>query len=147
MSARETDLALAAPRDNRRPVRATRAPAPVAQPVLIEAAGHTCVAWWHAPAAPASPLAVDALALWSGSRLAFAEWAPALHRLRGLRVELLHGRDDANLGIAAGHSLRDALAGAGAQVRWLPFDGGHEIPPQAWLGLRRLVRELGASVT
>jgi phospholipase/carboxylesterase len=90
----------------------------------------------------APSLSVDALALWSGSRLAFAEWAPALHRLDGLPIELLHGRDDANLGIEAGHSLRDALAGAGAQVRWRPFDGGHEIPPQAWLGLRRLVREL-----
>ncbi len=88
------------------------------------------------------PLPVDALALWSGSRLAFAEWAPALHRLRGLRVDVIHGRADANLGIAAGHSLREVLADAGAHVRWLPFDGGHEIPPQAWLALRRLVREV-----
>ena len=93
----------------------------------------------------APPLPVDALALWSGSRLAFAEWAPALHRLRGVRVDLLHGRADANLGFAAGHSLRDALAGVGARVRWLPFEGGHEIPPQAWLALRRLVREVAAS--
>ena len=93
------------------------------------------------------PLAVDALALWSASRLAFAEWAPALHRLRGLRVDVLHGRADANLGIDAGHSLREALADAGAHVRWLPFDGGHEIPPQAWLGLRRLVREVTAAQT
>ena len=90
------------------------------------------------------PLPVDALALWSGSRLAFAEWAPALHRLRGLRVDVIHGRGDANLGIAAGHSLREVLADAGAHVRWLPFDGGHEIPPQAWLALRRLVREVAA---
>ena len=92
----------------------------------------------------APPLPVDALALWSGSRLAFAEWAPALHRLRGLRVDVIHGRGDANLGIAAGHSLREVLADAGAHVRWLPFDGGHEIPPQAWLALRRLVREVAA---
>jgi phospholipase/carboxylesterase len=91
----------------------------------------------------APPLAVDALALWSASRLAFAEWAPALHRLRGVRVELLHGRADANLGIAAGQSLRDALVAEDADVRWSPFDGGHEIPLQAWVGLRRLVRELG----
>ena len=90
----------------------------------------------------APPLAVDALALWSGSRLAFAEWAPALQRLRGVRVDLVHGRADANLGIAAGRSLHDALAAVGAHVRWLPFDGGHEIPPQAWLALRRLVREV-----
>ncbi len=92
----------------------------------------------------APPLAVDALALWSASRLAFAEWLPALHRLHGVRVDLLHGRADANLGIAAGHSLRDALATAGARVRWLPFEGGHEIPAQAWLGLRRLVRDMPA---
>lgn len=90
------------------------------------------------------PLPVDALALWSASRLAFAEWTPALERLRGVRIDLVHGRADANLGIAAGHSLREALEGAGAQVRWLPFDGGHEIPPQAWLALRRLVREVAA---
>ncbi|MFL6695904.1 MAG: alpha/beta hydrolase [Vitreoscilla sp.] len=88
------------------------------------------------------PLPVDALVLWSASRLAFAEWTPALHRLRGVRVELLHGRADPNLAIAAGHSLRAALEGVGAHVRWRPFDGGHEIPPQAWLGLRRLVRAL-----
>ena len=91
------------------------------------------------------PLPVDALVLWSASRLASAEWTPALHRLRGVRVELLHGRADPNLAITAGHSLRDALAGVGAHVRWRPFDGGHEIPPQAWLGLRRLVRALASA--
>ena len=87
------------------------------------------------------PLTVAALALWSASRLAFTEWAPAMHRLRGVRVDLLHGRADANLGIAAGQSLRDALVAGAADVRWSPFDGGHEIPLQAWVGLRRLVRE------
>jgi phospholipase/carboxylesterase len=90
------------------------------------------------------PLAVDALALWSASRLAFSEWAPALHRLRGVRVDLIHGRADANLGLFAARSLHDALAAEGADVRWSPFDGGHEIPLQAWVGLRRLVRELAS---
>ena len=90
----------------------------------------------------APPLAVDALALWSGSRLAFSEWAPALHRLRGVPIHLVHGRADANLGIGAGEALRDALAAEGAEVRWSPFDGGHEIPLQAWVGLRQLLREL-----
>ena len=90
------------------------------------------------------PLAVDALALWSASRLAFSEWRPALHRLRGVRVDLLHGRADANLGLAAAQSLRDALAAEDADVHWSPFEGGHEIPLQAWVGLRRLVRELVA---
>ena len=91
------------------------------------------------------PLAVDALALWSASRLAFERWTPALQRLRGVRVDLLHGRADANIAIAAAQALRDALVEGGADVRWTPFDGGHEIPLQAWTGLRRLVRELPAA--
>ena len=88
------------------------------------------------------PLAVAALALWSASRLAFSEWAPVLHRLNGVPVHLVHGRSDANLGLEAGSALRDALLGEGAAVRWSPFDGGHEIPLLAWVGLRRLVREV-----
>jgi phospholipase/carboxylesterase len=92
-------------------------------------------------------LAVDALALWSASRLAFSEWLPALDRLQGLHVQLVHGREDANLGLEAGLALRDALVAAGAQVRWTPFDGGHEIPLAAWIGLRRLVKEVGRPAT
>jgi len=91
------------------------------------------------------PLAVDALALWSASRLAFAEWMPALHRLRGVRVDVLHGRGDPNFALAAGRSLHDALAAEGAEARWVSFDGGHEIPLQAWVGLRRLVREVAVA--
>ncbi len=91
------------------------------------------------------PLAVDALSLWSASRMAFGQWMPALPRVRGVRVDLRHGRDDANIDIAAAMSLRDALVAGGADVRWAPFDGGHDIPLQAWVGLRRLVRELGSA--
>ena len=91
------------------------------------------------------PLVVDALALWSASRLALSEWMPALHRLRGVRVELLHGRLDANFDVAAGRSLHDALASAGAHTRWATFEGGHEIPLQAWVALRRLVRDVAAT--
>ena len=91
------------------------------------------------------PLAVDALALWSASRLAFSEWLPGLHRLRGVRVEQLHGQADPNLCVSAGRSLHDALAGQGADVRWATFEGGHEIPLQAWVSLRRLVREIAAA--
>jgi phospholipase/carboxylesterase len=88
------------------------------------------------------PLVVDALALWSASRLAFSEWVPGLHRLRGVRADLLHGLADDNLAIGAAQALRDALLAEAADVRWSAFDGGHEIPMQAWTGLRRLVREL-----
>ncbi len=36
-------------------------PTPAPQPLLIGAAGHTCVAWWHAPGAAADGRAVPAL--------------------------------------------------------------------------------------
>ncbi|MFL6681264.1 MAG: hypothetical protein ACJ8IK_23195 [Burkholderiaceae bacterium] len=40
-------------------------PAPPPQAVLVEAAGHTCVAWWHAPApGAAQPLAVVLASSW-----------------------------------------------------------------------------------
>lgn len=121
--------------------RALRAGAPAGLPLVV--AGFSQGAMLALDCALQSPpLAVDALALWSASRLAFSEWAPALHRLRGVRVELLHGRADANLGLFAAQSLRDALLSEGADVRWAPFDGGHEIPLQAWTGLRRLMRDL-----
>jgi len=85
---------------------------------------------------------VAGLALWSGARLAFAQWQPQLHRVAGLAVHQVHGRADANLSLAAGEALRDALRGAGAALRWTAFDGGHEIALPAWVGLRRLVREV-----
>ena len=93
---------------------------------------------FHDPSLP-----VSALALWSASRMAFDDWTPALRRVDGVRIDMLHGRADANIAIAAAQSLRDALAAGGADVRWSTFDGGHEIPLQAWVGLRRLVRESG----
>ena len=64
---------------------------------------------------------------------------------QGVRIDLMHGRADSNLGIAAAQSLRDALVAEDADVRWSPFEGGHEIPLQAWVGLRRLVRELATA--
>jgi alpha/beta superfamily hydrolase len=75
---REGGAAFAAPRiDGDLPqanaAPSPRAPAPAPQPVLIEAGGHTCLAWWHAPAvatAPALPLAVVLASSWGAEDLA-----------------------------------------------------------------------------
>ena len=82
---------------------------------------------------------IDALALLSSTRIAFDEWQPRLSRAAGLPVLVAHGRDDDDLGVAAGLALRDAYLGAGAQVAWLPFDGGHALPMVVWRGLRRFL--------
>jgi phospholipase/carboxylesterase len=84
---------------------------------------------------------VDGLALMSTSRIAFDEWEPLLAagRVAGLPCLVSHGRADPDLAFGAGDALRHALVAAGAQVTWLPFDGGHELPLVVWRALRRML--------
>lgn len=91
-----------------------------------------------------SKASVAALALFSASRISFDEWAPfiARERLRGLRTLVSHGTHDADLAFAAGERLRDCLVDAGADVDWIPFDQGHEIPLVVWRHLRKLLLSL-----
>lgn len=86
----------------------------------------------------------SALALLSSSCIALDEWAPHWRRLAGMPVLLAHGRDDDDLAFSAGERLRDQLHAAGAQVRWLPFEGGHELPLVVWRALRRFVADVAA---
>jgi phospholipase/carboxylesterase len=92
---------------------------------------------------------VDGLALLSASRIAFDEWGPLVigGRVGGLPVLVSHGRGDPELAFSAGEALRDFLTAAGADVSWVPFDQGHEIPLVVWRHLRRLIDPLaeGAS--
>jgi phospholipase/carboxylesterase len=93
-----------------------------------------------------SHLAVAALILFSSSRICFDEWRPLLEGspLRGLPALVSHGRADDDLAFAAGEALRDCLTGAGAEVTWVPFDEGHQIPLLVWRRLRRLILELAS---
>lgn len=88
-----------------------------------------------------APVPVDGLALLSSTRIALDEWQPALGRLAGLPALVAHGLQDQDLSLSAGEGLRDLLQAAGAQVRWLPFEGGHELPLVVWRALRRFVAE------
>lgn len=85
---------------------------------------------------------VDGLVVLSASRLAWTDWLAQLPRLRGVPVLVAHGRDDAELSFEGARALADALAAAGAEVEWLPFDGGHATPIAAWRGVRRLLRRV-----
>ncbi len=85
---------------------------------------------------------VDGLVLLSTSRIAFADWGPHLASgfLRDVPVLLSHGAADADLSFAAGEGLRAALEGAGADVEWVPFPEGHEIPLVVWRRLRKFLQ-------
>lgn len=94
-----------------------------------------------------SPTPLAWLVLLSASRIAFDEWPPALARWGRAafpypRVLASHGREDPDLAFEAGLALRDCLVAAGADVTWLPFDGGHETPLVVWRRLRKILLEL-----
>jgi phospholipase/carboxylesterase len=84
----------------------------------------------------------EALALLSSTRIAIADWQPRVGKLAGMPVLVAHGREDAELAFTAGELLRDFALAGGAQVTWLPFDGGHELPLVVWRALRTQLRQL-----
>lgn len=84
----------------------------------------------------------QALALLSASRIAFDEWQPLGHRLQGLRVLQAHGEADRNVSHEAALALRAFLHAGGAEVDWLPFDGGHGLPLVVWRRIRRLAQAM-----
>jgi phospholipase/carboxylesterase len=90
-------------------------------------------------------LAVDGLALLSSTRVAIDEWQAQQARLKGLRILISHGRQDSDLAFAAGEALRDFHIASGAEVTWVPFDGGHEIPLVVWRRLRAFINTVGAN--
>lgn len=83
-----------------------------------------------------------ALVLLSSSRIAWPQWQPLLSRLAGLPMLVSHGRTDADLAFSAGEAIRDAALAGGANVTWLPFDGGHGVPMIVWRGLRNFLQRL-----
>ncbi len=69
------------------------------------------------------------LILLSGTLIAQQEWVPLMPKRKGLRVLQSHGHGDPLLPFILAERLRDLLTQAGWSVEWLPFRGGHEIPP------------------
>jgi phospholipase/carboxylesterase len=80
------------------------------------------------------------IALLSGSLVAEDEWTPLAARRRGLPVFQSHGTEDAMLTYAQAERLRDLLRQGGADVTWVPFHGGHEIPGPVIDALGRWMR-------
>jgi phospholipase/carboxylesterase len=71
------------------------------------------------------------LVLLSGTHIASEEWAPRFASRRGLPVFMSHGREDPILPFAVAEELAKTLGTNGLAVEWLPFRGGHGIPPEA----------------
>jgi phospholipase/carboxylesterase len=84
---------------------------------------------------------VGGLAVMSGTYLAEDEWSALMPKREDLPVLQSHGRQDPLLPFQLAEDLRDALVGAGLQVTWVPFDGGHGIAPSVLYALSDFVTE------
>jgi phospholipase/carboxylesterase len=91
----------------------------------------------HLPRPPA------ALVLLSGAPITLETWTPLMSRLAGVPIFQSHGRADALLSFAAAETLAERLRAAGAELEWVPFAGGHEIPPPVLSGLRSFLSRSG----
>lgn len=81
------------------------------------------------------------LILLSGARVDASATTPLLDRVRGLPIIQSHGRADRELSFPAAQTLAEALAAAGADLTWLPFDGGHDIPLPVLRDLKKFIRK------
>ncbi|HTL33331.1 MAG TPA: dienelactone hydrolase family protein [Kofleriaceae bacterium] len=84
-----------------------------------------------------------ALILMSGTLIAESEWRPLYAKLSGVPVLQSHGRADSLLPFSIAELLRDELTAAGAKVDFIPFGGGHEIPPPVLVQAGKLLGQVG----
>lgn len=70
------------------------------------------------------------LVLMSGTLLAEDQWAPLMARRAGLKILQSHGTMDPILPFSLAERLRDLWLAAGADLQFVPFHGGHQIPRQ-----------------
>lgn len=86
-----------------------------------------------------APGKLAGLALMSGTLLAESIWRPRMGALTGMTIFQSHGTKDALLAFSGAERLRDFMLAAGAEVGFMPFPGGHELPPPVLEGLGDLL--------
>ncbi len=86
-----------------------------------------------------APGKLAGLALMSGTLIAESIWRPRAAALAGTTIFQSHGTKDALLAFSGAERLRDFLLAAGAEVGFMPFPGGHELPPPVLAGLGDLL--------
>ncbi|MGC4069321.1 MAG: hypothetical protein QM784_32660 [Polyangiaceae bacterium] len=84
-------------------------------------------------------LRLGGLLLFSASLLDADDVRRRAEALSSMRAVVSHGRQDPILPFLLGQELAKTLSSAGWQADWVPFDGGHGIPPEALASAERLL--------
>lgn len=88
-----------------------------------------------------SERAIAGLVHLSGTLLNEAEWTERMPTRAGLSVLQSHGTSDPLLPFAMAEKLSQRMGSAGMNVDFLPFGGGHEIPPPVLSRLEAFLRK------
>jgi len=80
-----------------------------------------------------------ALVLLSSTLIARSVWEPRLSHCAGLPVLQTHGSRDPLLDYRDAERLRDLLKQGGADLTFVSFPGGHELPPLVLASLARFI--------
>jgi phospholipase/carboxylesterase len=83
-----------------------------------------------------------ALVLLSGALVDETSWKANFARRKGLHVFIAHGRADPTLSFEAANRMQSEMTGAGIEVTWFPFDGGHETPAEVVAALNDFLAHL-----
>lgn len=86
-----------------------------------------------------SRVPLGGLLVLSGMLFAREAWRSGMRQRRGLRVVQTHGTADPILPFGGAERLRDEIAGAGLDLDWVAFPGGHGIGPGALEAVGRLL--------
>jgi phospholipase/carboxylesterase len=80
------------------------------------------------------------LILLSSTLIAASEWTPRADAVRDLPILQTHGRADSILPFEDAERLRRVLEDGGAKLTFVPFQGGHELPPVALRALAEFLK-------
>lgn len=84
---------------------------------------------------------IAGLLVMSGTVINEDTWRERASRHKTLRVLQSHGQYDQVLPFSSAGMLRDLLNNAGADVEFIPFSGGHEIPNQVLDRIEQFLKE------
>lgn len=82
------------------------------------------------------------LVIWSGTLLNEADWRAHAASLQGMPIIQSHGTNDQILPFAASRWLQEMLKEAGAEVRFIEFQGVHTIPAEALDATGQMIRQV-----
>jgi len=117
----------------------TRLDAPAERTVL---GGFSQGAMLSTDVALRTELPLAGLVLFSGTIICEPEWAERMPARRGFRVFQSHGAADPLLPYLFAERLRFMWEEAGADVTFVGFSGGHEIPPPAVAGAEKFLADV-----